>query len=163
MLSLESVTNPDDLRRFDARVRETLEGRRVRYIVEPKFDGVSLEVVDRDGRLSRASTRGDGEHGEGITDNVKTIRAVPLRLRENGRYRVPRLLAVRGEGIMPVREFRALNTELIRQGEPPFANPRNAAAGALRQLDPQITARRRLDVFCYDVLRIEVVRSLATA
>jgi DNA ligase (NAD+) len=115
MLSLESVTDPDEVRRFDARMREALHGRSVRYIAEPKFDGVSLEVVYRDGLLLRASTRGDGEHGEGVTENVKTIRAVPLRLRGDARA-VPRLLAVRGEAIMRIEDFRALNERLAHDG-----------------------------------------------
>ncbi|MGZ4810387.1 MAG: NAD-dependent DNA ligase LigA, partial [Thermoanaerobaculia bacterium] len=123
-----------------------------RYVVEPKFDGLSLEVVFREGILLRASTRGDGERGEGVTENVKTIRPVPLRL--HGEH-VPRLLAVRGEVIMRTEDFRALNTRLQRQGQPLFANPRNAAAGSIRQLDPRVTAERRLDIFFYDVLHLE--------
>ncbi len=152
MLSLESVTDPDAVRRFDARIRASVRGKAVRYVLEPKFDGLSLEVVYRDGVLLRASTRGDGERGEGVTENVKTIRSVPLRLRGKS---VPRLLAVRGEAIMPLDEFRALNERLERDGQPLFANPRNAAAGSIRQLDPRITAQRRLDVFFYDILRME--------
>jgi DNA ligase (NAD+) len=152
MLSLESVTDADSVRRFDERIRASLGGSAVRYVLEPKFDGLSLEVVYRDGRLLRASTRGDGERGEGVTENVKTIRSVPLRLR--GRS-LPRLLAVRGEAIMRLADFRALNRRLEQDGQPPFANPRNAAAGSIRQLDPRITAQRRLDVFFYDILRIE--------
>ncbi len=152
MLSLESVTDVADVRRFDDRVRAVAGGRAVRYVLEPKFDGLSLEVVYRDGRLVRASTRGDGEHGEGVTENVKTIRSVPLRLRGPS---VPRLLAVRGEAIMQRADFEALNERLAGEGEPPFANPRNAAAGSIRQLDARVTAARRLDVFFYDVLRME--------
>ena len=152
MLSLESVTNADDVRRFDERIRASVGGRPVRYMLEPKFDGLSIEIVYRDGVLLRASTRGDGERGEGVTENVKTIRSVPLRLRGNS---VPRLLAVRGEAIMRLDDFRALNARLEQQGQPPFANPRNAAAGSIRQLDPRITAQRRLDVFFYDILHME--------
>ncbi len=152
MLSLESVTDADAVDRFDARIRATARGRTVRYVVEPKFDGLSLELVYRDGLLERASTRGDGERGEGVTENVKTIRSVPLRL--HGKH-VPRLLAVRGEAIMRTEDFKTLNTRLERQGQPLFANPRNAAAGSIRQLDPRITAERRLDIFFYDVLHIE--------
>jgi DNA ligase (NAD+) len=152
MLSLESVTDADAVSRFDERVRATVRRKAVRYVVEPKFDGLSVEVVYRKGVLVTASTRGDGELGEGVTDNVKTIRSVPLRLRGNG---VPRLLAVRGEAIMPLDEFRALNARLEQQRQPPFANPRNAAAGSIRQLDPRVTAGRRLDVVFYDVLHME--------
>jgi DNA ligase (NAD+) len=151
MLSLESVTEPDAIRRFDERIRASARGAAVRYVLEPKFDGLSLEVVYRDGALLRASTRGDGERGEGVTENVKTIKSVPLRLR--GRL-VPRLLAVRGEAIMRLDDFRELNERLERENQPPFANPRNAAAGSIRQLDPRVTAGRRLDVFFYDVLEM---------
>ena len=152
MLSLESVTDADAVDRFDARIRATARDRAVRYVVEPKFDGLSLEVVYRDGLLERASTRGDGERGEGVTENVKTIRSVPLRLHGEN---VPRLLAVRGEAIMRTEDFKTLNTRLERQGQPLFANPRNAAAGSIRQLDPRITAERRLDIVFYDVLHLD--------
>lgn len=152
MLSLESVTDADAVRRFDERIRASIRGKAVRYVLEPKFDGLSLEVVYRDGVLVRASTRGDGERGEGVTENVKTIRSVPLRLRGKS---VPRLLAVRGEAVMRLDEFRAVNERLERDAQPPFANPRNAAAGSIRQLDPRITAQRRLDVFFYDILHME--------
>jgi DNA ligase (NAD+) len=153
MLSLESVTDPDDMRRFDARMRRAVGANRVEYLVEPKFDGLSLEIVYSDGRLARASTRGDGERGEDITENVKTIPSVPLRLRSNGR--LPRRLALRGEAFMRIADFRALNAGLEREKRPLFANPRNAAAGSLRQLDPRITAHRKLDVFFYEVLHVE--------
>jgi DNA ligase (NAD+) len=151
MLSLESVTDAEAVRRFDERIRTTAR-KSVPYVVEPKFDGLSLEVVYEHGVLARASTRGDGEHGEGVTENVKTIRSVPLRL--HGRH-VPQLLAVRGEAIMRVADFEALNERLRRSKQPLFANPRNAAAGSIRQLDPRITAARRLDVFFYDILHLE--------
>jgi DNA ligase (NAD+) len=152
MLSLESVTDLEAVRRFDDRVRAALAGRDARYVVEPKFDGLSLEIVYRDGLLSRASTRGDGEHGEGVTENVKTIRSVPLRL---SGPRPPRVLAVRGEAFMRLADFRAVNARLEREGQAVFANPRNAAAGSIRQLDARITAGRPLDVFFYDILHIE--------
>ncbi len=152
MLSLESVTDADAVRRFDQRIRAVLGGKPVRYVLEPKFDGLSLEVVYRDGVLLRASTRGNGERGEGVTENVKTIRSVPLHLRGNW---VPRLLAVRGEAIMRLDDFRRLNARLEQQGQPLFANPRNGAAGSIRQLDPRITAERRLEVFFYDILHME--------
>ena len=157
LLSLESVTDPDEVRRFDARVSAAL-GRPPRYVLEPKFDGLSIEVVYRDGVLERASTRGDGERGEDVTANVRTIASVPLRLRGAP---PPRLLAVRGEAIMRERDFRALNARLAHEGQAPFANPRNAAAGSLRQLDPRVTARRRLDVFFYDVLEADGGRRAA--
>jgi DNA ligase (NAD+) len=151
VLSLESTTDPGAVERFDERVRAFAPDG-LRYVVEPKFDGVSLEIIYRHGVFVRASTRGDGDRGEGVTENVKTIRSVPLRLRGAP---PPRLLAVRGEAIMRLADFRALNERLARAGEPAFANPRNAAAGSIRQLDPRITAGRRLDVFFYDILHVE--------
>jgi DNA ligase (NAD+) len=150
MLSLESVTDPADVRRFDARLRAPGVAD---YLAEPKFDGLSIEVVYDRGRLTRASTRGDGVRGEEITPNVRTIPSVPLVLR--GTRPAPRLLAVRGEAIMRLADFRALNARLGREGRSLFANPRNAAAGSLRQLDPRITATRALDVFFYDILHHE--------
>jgi DNA ligase (NAD+) len=152
MLSLESVTDVGAVRRFDGRIRESARAREVRYVLQPKLDGLSLEVVYRDGVLLRASTRGDGQRGEGVTENVRTIRSVPLRLRGKS---LPRLLAVRGEAIMRLDDFRALNAGLERAGQARFANPRNAAAGSIRQLDARMTATRRLDVFFYDILHME--------
>lgn len=150
MLSLDSAADESALRRYDERVRKAV-GERAIYVVEPKLDGLSVELVYEDGLLARASTRGDGVRGEGITANVRTIAAVPLRLRD-GKRKVPRFLAVRGEVIIHTEDFEKLNEGLMQQGEEPFANPRNAAAGALRQLDPRITASRPLDIYCYDVL-----------
>jgi DNA ligase (NAD+) len=161
MLSLDSVTDPEDVRRFDQRVREALGRTRVAYVVEPKLDGLSLEVVYENGVYARASTRGDGIRGEGVTENVRTIRSVPLRLQED-RLRAPALLAVRGEAIMRVRDFEALNKQLEREGKPLFANPRNAAAGSVRQLDPRITAQRRLHVLFYDILALRGGPGFAT-
>ena len=154
MLSLESVTDADAVRRFGERVRVEARAVSPAYLLEPKFDGLSLEVVYRNGVLVRASTRGDGTRGEGVTEQVRTIRSVPLRLHGAPRP-APRLLAVRGEAIMRVADFRALNERLARRQQPLFANPRNAAAGSIRQLDPRVTAGRRLDVFFYDILRVE--------
>jgi DNA ligase (NAD+) len=154
LLSLESVFDADEVRRFDERLRRELGQERVAYTLEPKLDGLSLELVYEEGRLARASTRGDGLRGEGVTENVRTIRSVPLRLRGEDRP-VPRLLAVRGEALMRLEDFHALNASLEAEGKPPFANPRNAAAGSVRQLDPRVTASRRLTVVCYDILAIE--------
>jgi DNA ligase (NAD+) len=161
MLSLDSVTDPQEVRRFDRRVRAFLGRDRVDYVAEPKLDGLSVEVVYGRGLLVRASSRGDGVRGEGVTENVKTIRSVPLRLHEQVRP-APRLLAVRGEVLMPVAAFRRLNAELAREKEPPFANPRNAAAGSLRQLDPRVTAERPLGVLFYDILRQDGGPGIAT-
>jgi DNA ligase (NAD+) len=153
MLSLDSSQELSALKRFDDRLRKAL-GDSVRYVVEPKLDGASVELVYENGVLVRASTRGDGTIGEGITENVRTIRTAPLRLRES-KEGVPSFLAVRGEVIMRVGQFEKLNERLLKEGKEPFANPRNAAAGGLRQLDPQITAQRPLDVYIYDILGVE--------
>ncbi len=152
MLSLDSVTAPDDVRQFDRRIRHSL-GDRTTYVLEPKFDGLSLELVYEDGGFVRASTRGDGVRGEDVTHNVRTIPALPLRLR-TGAAAAPRVLAVRAEALMHIDDFTALNAALEREGKPVFANPRNAAAGSIRQLDPRITASRRLNLVVYDELVI---------
>ena len=154
MLSLDSDSEELALHRFDERLRKALGGGRVEYVVEPKMDGASMEFVYERGALVRASTRGDGVRGEGITENVRTIPTVPLRLREEERQ-APAVLAVRGEVLMHVAAFHELNQKLTDAGEKPFANPRNAAAGSLRQLDPRVTASRPLDVFFYDILAAE--------
>jgi DNA ligase (NAD+) len=155
MLSLDSDQNPDTLRRFDERVRKGLGPEfPVEYVLEPKLDGASVELVYQDGALLQASTRGDGRRGEGITANVRTIQSVPLRLRE-GERPVPPFLSIRGEVIMHSEDFDKLNETLMTEGREPFANPRNAAAGALRQLDPQLTASRPLDLYAYDILASE--------
>ncbi len=154
MLSLDSSGEESAVRRFDERLRKAL-GDRVAYVLEPKLDGASVELVYENAVLVVASTRGDGRVGEGITENVRTIRSVPLAL--DGGRDVPRRLAVRGEVIMRVAAFERLNERLLREGKEPFANPRNAAAGSLRQLDPQITARRPLDLYAYDVLAADGV------
>jgi DNA ligase (NAD+) len=153
MLSLDSDASAEAVARFDQRLRKALPDGRVSYVVEPKLDGLSVELVYENGVLTRASTRGDGRRGEGITENVKTVRSVPLRLRSGkGAPEIPDTLAVRGEIVLRVDGFEALNERLIAEGKEPFANPRNAAAGSLRQLDPTITASRPLEAYVYDVL-----------
>jgi DNA ligase (NAD+) len=154
MLSLDSDRTEESLRRFDDRLRKALPPERLAYVVEPKLDGISVELVYEGGLLVRAATRGDGAVGEGITANVRTLPSVPLRLRA-GALPVPSLLAVRGEVVMTTAAFERLNERLTAEGKETFANPRNAAAGALRQLDPRITAARPLEVFCYDILAAE--------
>ena len=153
MLSLDSSADVEPLERFDERMRKAL-GEGIGYVVEPKLDGASIELVYESGRLSRAVTRGDGVRGEGVTENIRTIHSVPLRLRAADRE-VPPLLALRAEVIMRVGNFEALNARLLESDRPPFANPRNAAAGSLRQLDPRITAARPLDIYVYDILAID--------
>jgi DNA ligase (NAD+) len=150
MLSLDSDERLEALERFDRRLRAALGGE-VAYVLDPKFDGASVELVYEQGRLTVAATRGDGSRGERITENVRTIYAAPLRL-DDERRAVPGVLALRGEVIMHTEAFEQHNARLLADGREPFANPRNAAAGALRQLDPAATAERRLDLFVYDVL-----------
>jgi DNA ligase (NAD+) len=155
MLSLESDQDEEKLRRFDERLRKGLGADfPVEYVLEPKLDGLSVELVYEEGLLARASTRGDGRKGEGITANIRTVASVPLRLRR-GEHPIPRLLAVRGEAIMFAGAFDKLNERLLGEGKEPFANPRNAAAGSLRQLDPQITKSRPLHFYAYDILVAE--------
>jgi DNA ligase (NAD+) len=152
MLSLSNAMTEEEFREFDRRVRRGLDrDAPVEYVAEPKLDGTAIELVYENGELAVASTRGDGVNGENVTGNVKTIRSVPLRLaRQNDTVPpIPARLEVRGEIILPKAAFRQLNEERGKRGEPLFANPRNAAAGSLRQLDPRITAQRPLDILCY--------------
>jgi DNA ligase (NAD+) len=162
MLSLESDQDEGVLRRFDERLRKGLgPDFPVEYVLEPKLDGLSVELVYQDGALLQASTRGDGRKGEGITANVRTITSVPLRLRE-GRHPIPKFLAVRGEIIMLSQTFDKLNERLISEGKEPFANPRNAAAGSVRQLDPQMTASRPLHLYVYDILKSDEIPGIGS-
>jgi len=156
MLSLSNVTTPDEMEEFDARVRRLLGRERVEYVVEPKIDGVAVELVYEDGTLAVGSTRGDGIVGENVTANLRTIRSVPLRLRADGRP-LPARLEVRGEVYLPVAAFRALNREREEAGQPVFANPRNSAAGSLKQLDARVTAARPLALACHGIGSIEGV------
>ncbi|MDH3222147.1 MAG: NAD-dependent DNA ligase LigA, partial [Gemmatimonadota bacterium] len=157
MLSLDSSQELDAVRRFDERLERALGGDVEReYLVEPKLDGASVELVYEDGVLVRGVTRGNGVVGEEVTENVRTIRSVPLRLREEKRP-IPTLLSVRGEALMYLSAFEALNEARMTAGEEPYQNPRNATSGALRQLDSRITASRPLTVIAYDVLAVEGV------
>ncbi|MDD2892869.1 MAG: NAD-dependent DNA ligase LigA [Halothiobacillaceae bacterium] len=146
MLSLDNAMGDAELADFDRRVRERLEVEAVEYNAEPKIDGLAISLRYEDGLLVRAATRGDGERGEDVTANVRTVRAIPLRLLGAD---VPPLLEVRGEVYMPRRGLATLNARLENAGEKIFANPRNAAAGSLRQLDSRITATRPLSFFAY--------------
>ncbi|MHC1610514.1 MAG: NAD-dependent DNA ligase LigA [Candidatus Methanospirareceae archaeon] len=154
MLSLNSVTTEDEVREFDERVRRTLGDEEVEYVVEPKIDGLAMELVYENGVFTVGSTRGDGKRGEDITQNLRTIKTIPLRIFSDPDESLP-LLEVRGEVFMPVSRFKALNAELGKRGEKTFANPRNAAAGSVRQLDPRVTASRPLDFFAYGIGRVE--------
>ncbi len=150
MLSLKAAYEEDDVRNFDETCREELGRETVTYTAEPKFDGLAVELIYEDGQLAQAATRGDGETGEEITANVKTIEGVPLRLRDDERP-VPERLVVRGEAYMRKDEFNEFNRRREADGKEPFANPRNAAAGSLRQLDSNITARRPLRIYFYEI------------
>ncbi|MFZ0133197.1 MAG: NAD-dependent DNA ligase LigA [Desulfobacterales bacterium] len=151
MLSLDNGFDDGDIRAFDERVCRQIGEQPVLYTAEPKMDGVAVNLVYEQGRLATAATRGDGLTGEQITANVKTIPAVPLVLREVPGGRAPRLLEVRGEIFLEREGFKRLNAERLEQGLPLFANPRNAAAGSLRQLDSRITAGRPLRIYVYGV------------
>jgi DNA ligase (NAD+) len=151
MLSLDNSYNIDELRAFDERCRRLAEGRPLEYVAELKIDGLSLSLQYEDGVLARGVTRGDGRIGEDVTQNARTIRSVPLRLRSDAK-RIDSGLEVRGEVFIPLEVFQRTNAEREEQGEPRFANPRNAAAGAIRQLDSRLVARRKLDMFAYDLL-----------
>ncbi len=153
MLSLDSSQEADAIARFDERLRKAVDGE-VRYVLEPKLDGASIELVYRDGVLERAVTRGNGQRGEDVTPNIRTIQSVPLRLRGDDRP-VPSLLTVRGEVLMYISAFQRFNAGLVADGSEAYASPRNSAAGAIRQLDATLTAQRELDCLAYDVMHVE--------
>src|SRR5574343_87288 len=137
---------------FDERVGRDLAAAKLAYATEPKFDGLAISLLYRDGELVQAATRGDGSSGENVTANIRTVRAIPLRLHGDA---VPSLLEVRGEVLMLKRDFERLNDAQRERGDKPFANPRNAAAGSLRQLDSRITAQRRLSFFAYAIAQVD--------
>ncbi|MCV7186327.1 NAD-dependent DNA ligase LigA [Mycolicibacterium murale] len=148
MLSLDNAFNADELAAWAVRIR-TEVGEDVHYLCELKIDGVALALVYRDGRLERAATRGDGRTGEDVTLNARTIEDVPERLTASDEYPIPAVLEVRGEVFFRVADFEALNAGLVEDGKLPFANPRNSAAGSLRQKNPAVTARRKLRMICH--------------
>src|SRR3972149_6656334 len=178
MLSLNNAFSAEEAKEFDDRVKKLLKisqesevrSQEIEYVAEPKIDGLAIEFVYEDGRFTAGSTRGDGYTGEDVTQNLKTIRSIPMRLQivqigtvpilrlhsapsvnRDSPYHIPPRLEVRGEAFLPLKAFKKLNRERKKNGEPLFANPRNAAAGSLRQLDPKITASRPLDIFCYGI------------
>ena len=152
MLSLNNAFAVDEVEAFDRRVREGLDADEIEYQAEPKFDGLAINLVYEDGQFVSGTTRGDGYEGEDVTANLRTIRSIPLRLRAP---HPPRLAEVRGEAIMLKRDFERLNQRQRERGEKEFVNPRNAAAGSLRQLDPRITAARPLRFFAYGVGEVQ--------
>ncbi len=150
MLSLDNAFSHDEVREFDQRVRRFLKtDKEMEYTVEPKYDGLAMELSYRDGLLHHASTRGDGVEGEDVTANIRTIKAIPLKI--EGVHPIPEMIDIRGEVFIDIKEFEALNREREKNEEPAFANPRNAAAGSVRQLDSSITAGRKLHMACYGV------------
>lgn len=152
MLSLQNAMNADELREFDARIKRFLKtDMGIEYVAEPKMDGLAVELVYEKGKFVRGSTRGDGFRGEDVTLNLKTVRSIPLSLREPPFEELPERLSVRGEVFLALEPFNRLNREREEAGEPAFANPRNAAAGSIRQLDSSVTAKRPLDIYCYGV------------
>ncbi|RLG11426.1 DNA ligase (NAD(+)) LigA [Candidatus Pacearchaeota archaeon] len=160
MLSLDDAMDEKEVIEFDRRVKKFAglpEDMSIEYTVEPKIDGLAIELVYENGALVVGATRGDGYVGEDVTNNIKTIRSIPLRLRKfsDEAPDIPSRIDIRGEVFMTKDEFKRLNEERISKGELPFANPRNAASGSLRQLDPSITAKRKLDIFCYGIGKIE--------
>src|SRR5881398_2888638 len=155
MLSLDNATAAGDLREFEARISRALPGARFTYVCEPKIDGLGVALLYARGRFVRGATRGDGRVGEDVTPNLKTIRSIPMVLR--GALAAVDELEVRGEVFMPRAEFAKLNRALEEAGETTFANPRNAAAGAVRQKDPAVTARRPLDIILYHLSRADAL------
>ena len=151
MLSLDNAFTDEELADFDRRAREGLGEQQISYVAEPKLDGLAISLLYQDGKLVRAATRGDGETGEDVTRNVRTIASVPLVLSGND---IPGVLEVRGEVYLSHKGFEELNRQAEAQGHKAFVNPRNAAAGSLRQLDSGITAKRPLEIFCYGVGKV---------
>ena len=152
MLSLSNAFDEGELRAFDQRVRKLLGRDDVGYVCELKIDGLAINLTYVDGKFVQGATRGDGLVGEDVTGNLRTIRSIPLTLREPIKGRID----VRGEVYIPTASFEATNKERVERGEPAFANPRNAAAGAVRQLDPKATAKRNLAMWAYSAAGLEV-------
>src|SRR5438105_9048201 len=152
MLSLANAFDETELRAFDQRVRKLLGRDEVGYVCELKIDGLAINLTYVDGKFIQGATRGDGLVGEDVTGNLRTIRSIPLTLREPIKGRID----VRGEVYLPTASFEATNKERVERGEPAFANPRNAAAGAVRQLDPKATAKRNLAMWAYSAAGLDV-------
>src|SRR6202521_1530514 len=156
MMSLGNAMDAEEMREFDKRIKRMLKSdAEIEYVAEVKLDGLGVELIYEDGVLTVGSTRGDGINGEDVTQNIRTIKSVPLRLQNPDHGKIPHILEVRGEVIFPRAGFAKLNQQRDEAGEAAFANPRNAAAGALRQLDPKVTASRPLDAFMYSPGMIE--------
>ena len=149
MLSLDNAFSHDEVREFDKRIKRLLGTEdEIEYTVEPKYDGLAIELTYKNGLLFRASTRGDGYEGEDVTQNIRTIKSVPLKIEGS---KIPGEIDIRGEVYMELDEFEKLNKQRGKNGEPLFANPRNASAGSVRQLDPSVTTTRKLYLACYGI------------
>ena len=149
MMSLANAMSDDELKAFDKRLKKKLNStEEIEYVIEPKLDGLAVELIYENGKFVNGSTRGDGNTGEDITSNLKTIKGIPLILRDDI-ISLPDLVEVRGEVFIRKKDFKLLNTKRSQSNKQPFANARNAAAGSLRQLDPKITAKRSLSIYCY--------------
>jgi len=155
MLSLDNTYNYEELRDFDRRVQKALPDQPIEYVAELKIDGLGVSLLYEDGRLVRGATRGDGEYGEDVTANLRTIRTIPLRLTPV--QPMPTVLEVRGEVFIPWNRLDEINRHRIENDEPPFANARNAAAGSVRLLDASVTASRPLDIFVYALSYVEAL------
>ncbi len=156
MLSLSNAMDAEEIEQFHEQTQKGLGVKKIRYVAEPKLDGLAVELVYENGVFISGSTRGNGEVGEDITHNLKTIKAIPLKLQDG--HKIPSLLEVRGEVFISHKDFKSMNEKRLENGEQPFANPRNSAAGSLRQLNPTITATRPLRIFCYAPGTIEGVK-----
>ena len=149
MLSLENAFSEDDVSAFNKRIHEKLQtNKQITFCCEPKMDGLAINLLYIEGHYTQAATRGDGIMGEDITANAKTLQTIPLKLKNKN---IPKIIEVRGEVYMSKKTFHDLNEQAQRTGEKVFANPRNAAAGSVRQIDPAITAKRKLSFFCYGI------------
>ncbi|MEA1936332.1 MAG: NAD-dependent DNA ligase LigA [Thermodesulfobacteriota bacterium] len=152
MLSLSNAFSETDIKEFDERIKRFLgTSENISFVIEPKLDGVAVNLIYEKGILTAGLTRGDGSVGEDVTQNLRTIRSIPLKLTENRDIPIPVEIEIRGEVYIEIDAFKKFNKRRLNEGEPPFANPRNAAAGSLRQLDSRITAKRPLDIFCYGI------------
>ena len=151
MLSLANAFSPEEIIDFDSRIKRLAGVDKISYVAEPKLDGLAVNLIYENGFFIRGATRGDGVTGEDVTQNIKTISSLPLKIREINGKAIPSFIEIRGEVYMGREPFQKLNRRRIKEGEEPFANPRNAAAGSLRQLDPKITSRRPLNIFLYGI------------
>ncbi len=158
MLSLANAFSPEEIIDFDNRIKRLAKVDCVDYIAEPKLDGLAVNLIYEKGIFIRGATRGDGITGEDVTSNLKTISSLPLKMRQDSGKAIPSFIEIRGEVYMESKPFKKMNSRRVEEGEEPFANPRNAAAGSLRQLDPKITSRRPLNIFLYNVGEVKGIR-----